>query len=207
MADAYPYMAKNPRWVLGVTASGLGHGPLAAGLGLMPWGATTTFVPQLAGRLIGKFGERRFVLGGMSFHAASMIWITGIARPDLPYWQLVVPLVLSGAGVAMSVPAAQSVVLGAVEPQDIGRASGAFSTLRQLGGTFGVAVLVAVFAGAGGYSSPQAFSNGFAPAIAVCGALALLAALAGAAIPARRPAAAARDLSAHVAPATPGGKA
>ena len=76
----------------------------------------------------------------------------------------------------MSLPAAQSAVLGAVEPQDIGRASGAFSTFRQLGGAFGVAVLVAVFAGAGGYGSPQAFSDGFVAAIAACGGLALAAA-------------------------------
>ena len=168
--------------------SGLGYGPLAAGLRLMPWGATTIFVPQLAGRLIGRFGERRFVVGGMSLHGGSMLWIALLARPHLPYIQMVIPLVLSGAGVAMSLPAAQSAVLGAVEPQDIGRASGAFSTLRQLGGAFGVAVLVAVFAGAGGYGSPQAFSDGFVAAIATCGGLALAAALAGSALPGRRPA-------------------
>jgi EmrB/QacA subfamily drug resistance transporter len=167
--------------------SGLAYGPLAAGLRLMPWGATTIIVPQLAGRSIGRFGERRFVVGGMSLHACSMVWIALVARPDLAYAQLVVPLVLSGAGVAMSLPAAQSAVLGAVEPQDIGRASGAFSTLRQLGGAFGVAVLVAVFAGAGGYGSPQAFSDGFVAAIAACAGLALAAALAGSALPGRRP--------------------
>jgi MFS family permease len=153
----------------------------------MPWGATTIIVPQLAGRSIGRFGERRFVVGGMSLHACSMVWIALVARPDLAYAQLVVPLVLSGAGVAMSLPAAQSAVLGAVEPQDIGRASGAFSTLRQLGGAFGVAALVAVLAGAGGYGSPQAFSDGFVAAIAACAGLALAAALAGSALPGRRP--------------------
>jgi hypothetical protein len=40
-----------------------------------------------------------------------------------------------------------------VAPQDIGKASGTFSTLRRLGGSFGVAVLVAVFASTGSYSS------------------------------------------------------
>jgi len=170
--------------------NGLGYGPLAAGLRLMPWGATTVIVPQLAGRLIGRFGERRFVVAGMSLQAASMLWIALVASPDVSYLQIVVPLVLSGAGVAMSVPAAQSAVLGAVEPQDIGRASGAFSTARQLGGAFGVAVLVAVFAAAGGYGSAQTFSDGFVAAIAACGGLALAAALAGSALPGRRPAAA-----------------
>jgi MFS family permease len=168
--------------------TGLGYGPLDAGLRLMPWGATTVLVPQLAGRLIGRFGERRFVVGGMALHGASMVWIALVAGPDLAYGQLVVPLVLSGAGVAMSVPAAQSAVLGAVAPPDMGRASGAFSTMRQLGGAFGVAVLVAVFAGAGGgYGSAQAFSDGFVAAIAASAGLAAAAALAGSALPGRRP--------------------
>lgn len=170
--------------------SSLGYGPLATGLRLMPWGATTIVVPQVAGRLIGRFGERRFVVGGMSLHGASMVWIALIAEPQLAYLQLVAPLVLSGAGVAMSLPAAQSAVLGAVDLEDVGRASGAFSTLRQLGGAFGVAVLVAAFAAAGGYGSPQAFSDGFVAAIAACGGLALAAALAGSALPGRRAASA-----------------
>jgi hypothetical protein len=58
--------------------------------------------------------------------------------------------------------------------------------LRQLGGVFGIAVAVAVFAHAGGYGGPQAFSDGFGPALAVSGGLSLAGALAGAALPARR---------------------
>ena len=40
--------------------STLGYGPLETGLRLMPWGATTFIVPQLAGRLIARVGERTF---------------------------------------------------------------------------------------------------------------------------------------------------
>ena len=49
----------------------------------------------------------------------------------------------------------------------LGKAAGANSMMRELGGVFGIAVAVAVFAGAGSYASPQAFTDGFAPAIAV----------------------------------------
>jgi hypothetical protein len=58
--------------------------------------------------------------------------------------------------------------------------------LRELGGVFGIAVLVAVFAGAGSYASPDAFSDGFAPAIGVAAFLSLLGAVAGLGVPARR---------------------
>ena len=86
----------------------------------------------------------------------------------------------------MALPAAQSSVLSSVAPPYIGKASGAFATIRQLGGAFGVAVIVAVFAGAGSYVSPQAFVDGFAAAVIGCAGLSLAGALAGAALPRRR---------------------
>jgi hypothetical protein len=101
------------------------------------------------------------------------------------------------------VATASLLVLGAVEPQDVGRGSGAFSTPRQLGGAFGVAVLVAVFAGAGGYGSAQEFTDGFVPAIAACGGLAVAAALAGSALPGKRRAGT-RDLPTSAGPNTRG---
>jgi hypothetical protein len=76
--------------------------------------------------------------------------------------------------------------MSSVAPQFVGKASGAFSTVRQLGGAFGVAVLVAVFAAAGGYASPKEFSDGFAAALGACAGLSLLGALAGLRLPAKR---------------------
>ena len=58
--------------------------------------------------------------------------------------------------------------------------------MRELGGVFGIAIPVAVFAGAGGYASPQAFTDGFAPRSASAAGLALVGALAGTALPAAR---------------------
>jgi hypothetical protein len=59
--------------------------------------------------------------------------------------------------------------------------------MRQLGGVFGIAILVAVFTGAGGYTSAQAFSDGFAPAIGVSAGLSLLGSLVATMLPSRRP--------------------
>jgi hypothetical protein len=60
--------------------------------------------------------------------------------------------------------------------------------MRELGGVFGIAVLVAVFAEAGGYTSAAAFTDGFTPAIAVSAGLSLLGAIAATVLPRRRPA-------------------
>jgi membrane associated rhomboid family serine protease len=58
--------------------------------------------------------------------------------------------------------------------------------LRELGGVFGIAIIVPVFAGTGSYSSVQAFSDGFVPAIAVAAALALAGAMTGLVMAGRR---------------------
>jgi EmrB/QacA subfamily drug resistance transporter len=166
--------------------AGLGFGPLEAGLGLMPWGATPVIVASVVGRLIGRFGERPFIAAGLSLNALALVWIALIAEPELAYWQMAAPLALSGTGIAMSIPAAQSSVLTSVAPQDIGKASGTFSTMRQLGGAFGVAVIVAAFADVGSYASAQAFSDGFVAAIGAGAVLSLIGAAAGLALPRRR---------------------
>jgi MFS family permease len=115
-----------------------------------------------------------------------MGWIALIAKPDVAYAQMIAPLIIAGAGVSMALPATQSAVMNSVTPQHIGKASGTFSTIRQLGGAFGIAILVAVFAGAGSYASAQAFSDGFAPALGVSAGLSLAGAITGLALPARR---------------------
>ena len=53
--------------------------------------------------------------------------------------------------------------MGSVPLEEAGIASGTNSSLRELGGVFGVAVLAAVFANRGVYSSPQEFVGGSNP--------------------------------------------
>ena len=80
---------------------------------------------------------------------------------------MLVPLIVAGVGVSMAIPAAQNSVVGSVALEAIGKAAGVNSMMRELGGVFGIAVAVAVFAAAGSYASPPAFIDGFAPAIRV----------------------------------------
>ena len=121
-------------------------------------------IRTIAGALINRIGERSLIVGGLLLQAIGIAWIGLIITPDLAYAKLVTPLVLAGAGVSMAMPAAQNAVLSAVAPAEIGKASGTFNMFRYLGGAFGIAILVAVFARTGGVDSPQAFSAGFAPA-------------------------------------------
>jgi MFS family permease len=164
----------------------LGSGPLEAGLRLLPWTATLFFVAPVAGTLVDRFGERPFLVAGPLLQAIGMAWIAMIADAGMAYSEMIAPLIIAGAGISMTFPAAQNSVVGSVPAEAIGKAAGMNSTVRELGGVFGIALSVAVFAGAGSYASPQAFSDGFVAAIGVSAALSLLGAIAGLGLP-RRP--------------------
>jgi hypothetical protein len=73
--------------------------------------------------------------------------------------------VAAGAGMALVFAPSASAILNSVRVDQAGQASGATNAIRELGGTFGIAVLATVFSGAGAYTSPQQFVDGMVPAL------------------------------------------
>jgi Major Facilitator Superfamily len=163
----------------------LGYGPLDAGLRLLPWTITFITVAPVVGTLADRLGERPFMVGGLTLQAVGMGWIALIADHGLTYSEFVLPSVVAGIGVSMAIPAAQNSVVGSFAIEDVGKAAGANSMMRELGGVFGVAVAAAVFAGAGSFASADAFLDGFAPAIAVVAVFSLAGAVVALALPGR----------------------
>jgi EmrB/QacA subfamily drug resistance transporter len=164
----------------------MGYSPLEAGLRLLPWTATFITVAPIAGTLADRIGERPLMVAGLSLQAAGMLWLALIAEPGLAYSHLLGPFVVAGVGVSMAIPAAQNSVVGLLPEESLGKAAGVNSMMRELGGVFGIALAVAVFAAAGSYASPGAFTDGFSAAIVVAAVLSLAGAAAGLALPGRR---------------------
>lgn len=165
--------------------TGLGYSPLVAGLLLVPWTATLIVVAPIAGALGDRLGERPLVVGGLALNAAGLAAVSLVAEPGIAHRELLVPLLVTGIGAPAAIPVVQSALIVAVAPEEVGKASGANNMVQELGGAFGVAILVAVFTAAGGYLSAQAFNDGFVPAIGGCAALAAAGAVAGTAMPGR----------------------
>lgn len=163
----------------------LGQGPLDAGLRLLPWTATLFVIAPIAGALIERTGERPLIVTGLGLQGVGMAWVALIARTGMPYAELIAPLMVAGAGISMAIPAAQNAVVSSVGAADLGRASGTFTMMRQLGGVFGLAIAAAAFAGAGSYASPHAFSSGFGPALGVTAAFSIAGALSALSLPGR----------------------
>jgi EmrB/QacA subfamily drug resistance transporter len=162
---------------------GQGLGPLAAGLRLLPWGLLPMVLAPYAGSLSDRIGARNLIVVGTVAFAAGVGALALAAAPHASYLVLVVPILLSGAGLGVAIPAITRSAVSLVAAPDLAKASGAFSTLRQLGGAVGVAVGGVVFATSGGYGSAALFLDGYTPAVLVAAALALGATAAGLSLP------------------------
>jgi EmrB/QacA subfamily drug resistance transporter len=139
--------------------------PLQAGLRLLAWTSPGILVAPLAGRLAERYGNRPFMAVGLLLHAVGLAWIAAIASPGLGFPRLIVPLILSGTGVTLVLPTVANEVVTAIPGQEVGIASGTNTSLRELGGVFGVAILASVFTRPGVYASASTFVAGFSSAL------------------------------------------
>jgi EmrB/QacA subfamily drug resistance transporter len=139
--------------------------PLHAGVLTLAWTLVPMFIAPLAGALTDRVGGGRLMALGLLLQAAALAWINLESSVDTPYSQLVTPMIIAGAGMGFAFAPTASVVLSAVLQQEQGKASGANSTVREVGGALGIAVLGTVFAGHGGYRSAQQFVDGLQPAV------------------------------------------
>ncbi len=164
-----------------------GYGPLEAGLRTLPWTLAPMFVAPIAGILGARYGTRPVMAAGLSLQAIGLAWVAAIAAPDTPFAALAAPFVLAGTGMALVFPTAAETVLAAVRPSQAGKASGATNAIREIGAVMGVAVLASVFSAAGGYESPQAFTDGLTAALPVAVAVLAAGALLALLVPGMKP--------------------
>ncbi|HET9186759.1 MAG TPA: DHA2 family efflux MFS transporter permease subunit [Acidothermaceae bacterium] len=164
---------------------GRGYSPLSAGVRTLPWTAMPIFVAPIAGMLSDRIGGRRIVAVGLFLQAIGLGWLATVASPTVSYLTMVPGLAISGFGMALFFAPVANLVLSSVRHEEQGIASGAHNAIRELGGVFGVAVLASVFAHSGGYSSPQAFTDGVVPAVWVGAAIVALGGVAALLIPRR----------------------
>jgi EmrB/QacA subfamily drug resistance transporter len=161
----------------------LGNSPLQAGLKLLVWTGATMVVAPLAGVFSEKFGPRWFMVAGVSLQAVALGWLATEVSTTQSYGSMIIPFILAGSGMALVFAPSASAILNSVRVDQAGQASGAANAIRELGGTFGIAVLATVFSGAGAYTTPQAFVDGLVPALWVGVAVLAFGAIVAAVLP------------------------
>ena len=136
-------------------------------------------------------GRRPVLVLGMALQGVGLAWFALLATADVAYGELVLPLIIAGVGISLALPVAPTVVVSAVQPHEMGKASGVNSTMQRFGAAFAIAIAAAVFASNGHIATPATFVSGFQPALLVVASLSLLGALTALGVQSRRPAVAA----------------
>ena len=104
--------------------------------------AAAAFAP-VAGGLTTKIGPRKVIAGGLMLMAAGSSLLILLA-PETPYGQVLLALVLLGAGDIAVVTPVADVILSAVPRERTGSAAALNGAAIQIGGALGTAVLTSV---------------------------------------------------------------
>ncbi len=145
-----------------------GHTPLEAGLMTMPWTLAPMVIAPLTGAVIvPRLGTRLPIVVGLALQSAAMFWLAAILARDTSFGEMVPPFLLAGIGMGLVFAPSSTAVLAGFHEQEQAKASGTNATLREIGVALGVAVLTAVFIGAGGTLTPTGYVDAAIPAVVV----------------------------------------
>ena len=119
----------------------LGYSAFDTGLAFMALAVGAFVAAPLAGAFAQRFEPRRVVQIGMGLEVLGILGTTILLSPTLSGITLAVPLFVYGVGVGFATAQLANVVLSNVPPERSGLASGANSTMRQIGTALGSALL------------------------------------------------------------------
>ena len=111
------------------------------GLWMLPAGIFSIIGAQVGGRLIGRIGTTMVVRIGLLAYLAGMLILLAVVNLDITVWRLLPALALNGIGGGFANAQLTNVILSEIPPTSAGVASGANSTVRQVGAALGVSVI------------------------------------------------------------------
>jgi predicted MFS family arabinose efflux permease len=138
----------------------LHYSPVRAGATLLPWIGMVIVLAPFAPKLAEWVSVRWLVTAGVVLMGVAMLMFAGLGQHS-GFVATLPALMLGGIGGALTTPLS-NIVIGSVPTAKAGIASGIHNTFRETGGSFGVAVIGAVFAAA----QSHALSHGSTPTAA-----------------------------------------
>jgi MFS family permease len=145
----------------------LGYGAFASGAALLPMTVLLMiFMTAITARLMGRFGAKPLIAGGLLVLAAGLLWLSAV-EPTGTFLVDVLPASLVAAlGMSLAyIPAMMAAMSGAPQEQ-AGLASGIVNTTYNVGSALGLAALtaLAMSQGAGELGNLPALTDGFSSA-------------------------------------------
>jgi EmrB/QacA subfamily drug resistance transporter len=122
----------------------LGYSELRAAVAITPMALVALVVGPFCGRLTDRIGPRLPAAVGAAFFGVGMLLLARL-NGDSTLLDTTWRVLFVGAGMGLVFPSVSSAAMGSLPPAVAGVGSGALNTLRQVGFSLGVALLVAIF--------------------------------------------------------------
>jgi MFS family permease len=106
-------------------------------------------------------GARAMIMTGSAALVVGYLWISQINATDTYFGAVFGPVLIAGLATGLIFMPITTTVLGGVEPEHAGSASGLLQTTQQLGSAVGVAAIVSIYASD---AVPGQFIPGLEPA-------------------------------------------
>jgi EmrB/QacA subfamily drug resistance transporter len=159
----------------------LHYSPVQAGASFLPMTLCIIFFAPVSGKLSDRIGARWLMGGGMLLVSGSLV-LFSLLNEASTFWNLFPALLVGGAGMAMAMTPTTAAAMSSVPVDKAGVGSAVLNSMRQVGGSLGVAVMGAIL---GSYISvsplslayPGQFVDGFQAALHVSAGIAFVAAL------------------------------
>jgi EmrB/QacA subfamily drug resistance transporter len=133
---------------------------LAAGLSIAPGPAMATILAASSGRYINRFGQRALAsLGIALFGLGNLWWRLRIGHAPDYAGELLPGLILTGAGVGLTLPSLASAASSALPPARFATGSAVFTMVRQIGFVLGISILVAILGDPSGAGALARFDH------------------------------------------------
>jgi len=123
----------------------LGYSATQSGLAMSPGGVGTLICMPLVGYMVARRDARYMVLFGVSMVALSMFMMSRY-NLNISFWDAVYPRIVMGVGLAFLFVPIATVTVSFMRPEQIGTATGIFNLMRNIGGSFGIAMVTTVLA-------------------------------------------------------------
>lgn len=117
---------------------------LTAGLLILPYSVTLSFVAPVSGRLSGKYGSRYLTLAGPIVYIIALLMFTTFDK-STHLWEIVVASGVMGIGNGLFQSPSNNAIMTSVKKNELGIASGILALSRNMGNILGVAVTITLF--------------------------------------------------------------
>jgi EmrB/QacA subfamily drug resistance transporter len=123
----------------------LGYSPTQAGAIFLPMTILIVLLAPIAGRLSDQIGSRWLMGTGMVFLSGSLL-LDSRFDTNTNFWGLLPALLVGGVGMSFAMTPTTAAAMGSVPVDKAGVGSAVLNSMRQVGGSLGIAIMGAIVA-------------------------------------------------------------